>query len=290
MATDRGPVVQSALLRGELVDLRRASGLTQNQVASALDWSSSKLIRIEGGQSSISQVDLDALLTRYGVTSESRRERLHTLNRGAKEPGWWDKYKDEVAPIHLTYVGFEAGASYVRQFQSGFLPDLLQTADYAEAVTGNSVDAARVAAIVSLRLERQSELAQREPRPRQDYVIDEAVIRRYVGSAKSPDAMCDQLHQIADRAEQDDLVTIRVLPFHVGTQRGLYGSFTLLEFDEGLPDLLYIDAGRGEFAKPVKGDNPRVVEYRNDFEFLLGNALSAERSIELIRRSAENMS
>jgi transcriptional regulator with XRE-family HTH domain len=290
VATDQGPVVQSALLRGELVRLRRESELTQEQVASSLEWSPSKLIRVEGGRSSITKVDLDALLTKYGVTSESIRERLHTLNKGARERGWWDKYRDEVAPTYLNYVGFEAGAAFIRQFVSGFLPGLLQTADYAEAVTVNSVDAVRVASVVGLRLQRQVQLAQRDPRPRQYYVVDEAVIRRHVGIARSPDIMPDQLRRIADSAEHDDLVTVRVIPFGAGAHRGLYGPFTLLEFDGGLPDLLYIDAGRGEFASMVMGHDSRVAEYRDDFELLLEDAVSADKSIELIRSVAEEMS
>jgi transcriptional regulator with XRE-family HTH domain len=290
VATDQGPVVQSALLRGEIVRLRRESGLTQEQVAADLEWSPSKLIRVEGGRSSITKVDLDALLAKYGVTSESTRERLQLLNRGARERGWWDKYRDDVAPTYLSFVGFEAGAAFVREYESAFVPGLLQTADYAEAVTVNSVDAVRVAAIVGLRLQRQSELAQRDPRPRQYYVVDEAVIRRHVGIAKSPDIMPAQLRQIADNAEQDDLVTVRVIPFEAGAHRGLSGPFTLLEFEGGLPDLLYIDAGRGEFASMVHGDDPRVVEYRDDFELLLEDALAADKSIELIRAAAEEMS
>jgi transcriptional regulator with XRE-family HTH domain len=290
MATDQGPVVQSALLRGELVRLRRESGLTQEQVAAQLEWSPSKLIRVEGGRSAITKVDLDALLVRYGVTSESTRERLQALNRGARERGWWDKYRDDVSPTYLNYVGFEAGAAFIRQFQSGFLPGLLQTVEYAEAVTVNSVDAIRVAGIVGLRRQRQSQLAQRDPRPRQYYVVDEAVIRRHVGIAKDPDIMPSQLREIADRAEQDDLVTVRVIPFEAGAHRGLYGPFTLLEFDGGLPDLLYIDAGRGEFASMVHGEDPRIAEYRDDFELLLEDALTAEKSVELIRNIAEEMS
>jgi len=50
----------------------------------AMEWSPSKLIWVEGGKSSITEVDLDALLTKYGVTSESTRERLQLLNRGAR--------------------------------------------------------------------------------------------------------------------------------------------------------------------------------------------------------------
>ena len=126
--------------------------------------------------------------------------------------------------------------------------------------------------------------------PRQYYVVDEAVIRRHVGIAKDPAIMPDQLRTVADRAEHDDLVTIRVIPFQAGAHRGLYGPFTLLEFDGGLPDVLYIDVGRGEFATMVMGNDPRVAEYQDDFELLLEDALPADKSIELIRRVAEEMS
>ncbi len=233
---------------------------------------------------------LDALLTRYGVTSESTRERLQLLNRGSRERGWWGRYGDDISPTYLNYVGLEAGAAFIRQFQSAFVPGLLQTAEYAEAVTVNAVDAVRVAAVVGLRLQRQAELTQRDPRPRQYYVIDEAAIHRHVGIAKDPAIMPNQLREIADKAEQDDLVTVRVIPFAAGAHRGLYGPFTLLEFNGGLPDLLYVDAGRGEFASMVHGDDPRVADYRDDFELLLEEALSAEKSIDLFRSVAEEMS
>lgn len=289
MATDQGPVVLSALLRNELVRLRREGDLTQEQVAAELEWSPSKLIRVEGGRNSITKVDLDALLTRYGVTSESRRDQLQALNRGAKEPAWWDKYRADVSPTYLNFVGLEAGAAFIRQFESVFLPGLLQTPEYAEAVTVNSVDAVRVADIVGLRLRRQSELAKREPRPRQYYVLDEAAIRRHVGISKNPEIMPHQLRHIAGVAEQDDLVTVRVIPFEAGAHRGLYGPFTLLDFDGGLPDVLYIDAGRGEFASMVVGAE-QTAEYRADFETLLEDALTADKSVDFLRSIAEEMS
>lgn len=292
MATDQGPVVQSALLRGELVRMRREKDLTQEQVAEQLDWSQSKLIRVEGGRSSITKVDLDALLTEYGVTSESTRERLQTLNRGARRTGWWDKYRDHISQSYLNYVGFETGASFIRQFESAYVPGSLQTLDYAQAVTSNTVDVdsvglVMIGSIVGLRLERQAEMAQRSPQPRRYYVVDEAVIHRYVGFDTDPTIMPDQLRSLADRAEGDDSITVRVMPFKAGAHRGL-DPFTLLEFEGGLPEVLYIDTGSGEFASMVFGGD-RVSDYRDDFESLVEKALSAEDSIELMRSVAEEM-
>jgi transcriptional regulator with XRE-family HTH domain len=288
MATDQGPVVQSALLRTELIRLRKESGLTQEQVALALDWSPSKLIRVEGGRSSITKVDLDALLTEYGISSESIRERLQVLNRGTRERAWWASYREGINPTYLEYVGYEAGAAYIRQFQSGAVPGLLQTPEYAEILTANSVDAMRVGPAVKFRLQRQAELAQRSAPPRQYHVVDEAVIRRHVGIKKDPAVMPNQLRTIADRAEREESLTVRVIPFTAGAHPGLAGPFTLLEFDGAMPDLLYLDAGRE--TSLITGSDSRIGEYADDFEVLLENSLSATASIDLIRQVAEEMS
>ncbi len=289
MTSDQGPVVQSAMLRSELVRLRRQNGLTQEQVAGELEWSPSKLIRIEGGRSAVTKVDLDALLTRYDVSSEEDRERLQTLNRGARERGWWDKYQEKIAEPYVRYVGFEAGASFIRQFESAFVPALLQTAEYAKAVT-TGVDPGLVASHVELRMQRQAELARRSSKPPQYYVIDEAVIRRYVGISTDPAIMPDQLRSLANRAAADDLVTVRMIPFTAGIYKGFAGTYTLLEFDGGLPDLLYVDPGRGALGNVVSGDDPLVAECRDDFEACIEVSLSEAESIEAIRSVAEGMS
>lgn len=289
MATDQGPVVQSAMLRNELSRLRKESGLTQEQVADALDWSPSKLIRVEGGRSSITKVDLDALLSTYRVSSEGQRERLQTLNRGARERGWWDSYRGEITPTYLEYVGYEAGAAFIRQFQSGTVPGLLQTREYAEVIAGNSINpVVQAGAAVKFRLQRQTELAGRSQPPRQYHVLDEAAIRRHVGIKQDPVIMPDQLRHIADRAEREELLTVRVIPFAAGAHPGQAGPFTVLEFEGPLTDLLYLDAGR-EVAL-ISGGDQRIGEYADDFEVLLESSLSASDSIELIRQIAEEIS
>jgi transcriptional regulator with XRE-family HTH domain len=288
MASDQGPVIQSAILRSELVRLRKARGITQEQVAGNLEWSASKLIRVEGGHSSITKVDLDALLAQYDVASEDERERLQSLNRGAKETGWWEAYRSDTAPAYLNYVGYEAGAAFIRQFFGTVVPGLLQTPEYAEALTAVSVDPVQVASAVKLRVQRQTELARRESPPRQYFVLDEAVIRRHIGVAKDPGIMPSQLLHIVSRARDDDRVTVRVIPFSKGEHAGVSGPFTLLEFDGGLPDLLYLDTGR-EAINMVSSDD-KVSEYADIFERVLEVALPAEESLEFIRAAAEEMS
>ncbi len=289
MASDQGPVVQSAVLRSELVRLRKERGLTQEQVAGNLEWSASKLIRVEGGRSSITKVDLDALLGQYGVTSESQRERLSNLNRGARAVGWWNAYRNDASAPYLSYVGYEAGAAFIRQFPGTVVPGLLQTPEYARALTVVFVEErSKVDSVVGLRLQRQSELAHRGTSPRQYYVLDEAVIRRHIGIQEDRAIMPDQLTHIVNRARDDERITVRVIPFDAGAHAGLSGPFTLLEFDGGLPDLLYLDAGR-EVIGMISGDD-RIAEYADTFESLVEAALSAEDSLEFIRSAAAEMS
>jgi transcriptional regulator with XRE-family HTH domain len=290
MTSDQGPVVQSALLRSELVRLRKDKGLTQQQVAAELAWSPSKVIRIEGGHSSITQVDLDALLGRYGRTADKERERLQTLNRDARKKGWWDRYREVISADYLDYVGYESGAASVRQFQGSVVPGLLQTREYAEVLTANSVEEEdKAGPVVKLRLQRQTELAKRKVPPHQTYVLDEAVIRRHVGIHKDPAIMPAQLQHIVDRARSDDLITIRVILFEAGAHAGLSGPFTLLGFDGGLPDILYLDAGRGAISMII-GSEVMISDYAASFAALLEDALPADKSLAFIERAAEEMS
>ena len=58
MPTVQDPAVQRRLLRGELRRARNAAKLRQAEVAEAMDWSPSKLIRIEKGDVNVSTNDL----------------------------------------------------------------------------------------------------------------------------------------------------------------------------------------------------------------------------------------
>jgi Domain of unknown function (DUF5753)/Helix-turn-helix domain len=285
MAADQGPVVGSAILRAELVRLRRDKELTQEEVARDLEWSPSKLIRIEGGRSSITKVDLDALLGQYDAASASQR--LQELNRSARERAWWDKYKGSFDDGYLSFIGYEAGASFIRQTEM-VVPGLLQTPEYAAAMTMGQLEPSRVKSVVNLRMQRQTELAERASRPRQYYVLDEGVVRRHIGIRTDPAIMPHQLRSIADKAESDELLQVRIIPFDAGEHIGLLGAFTLLEFAQSLPDVLYLDPGRGTII--LDQDAEKVSAYRDDFESLLDHALSEEDSIKLIRTAADMMS
>ena len=134
MADGGSPLVQRRRLRTELKKARQASGLTQDQVAGEMDWSLSKIIRIESASSGISANDLKALLQLYGVKDPGQVDSLLALARAARERSWWSAYRDVAPQPLLQLIEYESAAHVIRQFETMFIPGILQTEDYARAV------------------------------------------------------------------------------------------------------------------------------------------------------------
>ncbi len=65
-----------------------------------MDWSLSKLIRIEAGSVGISTNDLKALLRHYQLDDPDLTSELVALARAARERSWWSVYRD-VAPVRM---------------------------------------------------------------------------------------------------------------------------------------------------------------------------------------------
>ena len=137
MADGGSPLVQRRRLRAELKKARQTSGLTQDQVADEMDWSLSKIIRIESGSSGISANDLKALLQLYGVTDPEQVDALLALARAALQRSWWSAYRDIAPQSLLQLIEYESAAHVIRQFETMFIPGILQIEDYARAVIQN---------------------------------------------------------------------------------------------------------------------------------------------------------
>ena len=104
------PAVPRRRLRTELKRARQQAGLTQEAVAAEMDWSLSKIIRIETGSVGVSTNDLAALLRLYEVDSAERTEDLVALARAARRQSWWSKYRRSVSPAYFQYLEYEADA------------------------------------------------------------------------------------------------------------------------------------------------------------------------------------
>ncbi|MFG2006080.1 helix-turn-helix domain-containing protein [Spirillospora sp. NPDC048911] len=274
MPSGPGPVVQRAILTSELQRLRLANGSTQGQVAAALDWSPSKLIRIEGGTVGISTTDLHALLRYYGLQeSDPHVAKLTELARDGRQRGWWALYRNEISSEYSEFIGYEAGASTIRSFQPLMIPGLLQTEDYANALTIEFVSGSHAQRdiVVEVRMQRQEMVLDRADSV--IMVIDEAALRRQVGGQVDPSIMPRQLQHMITMADKAN-ISIEVIPFKNGAHFGMMGEFTILEFaDSRLGDVLFLENARTSDLTVTDRDS-RITDYRVAFENLRALVLS----------------
>jgi transcriptional regulator with XRE-family HTH domain len=237
----------SALRRQLLAELRRLRPPevhTQRQVAEALDWSPSKVTRIESGAVSLSVTDLRALLGYYGVSDPDVVERLVALarrSRRARSP--FAAYADVFSPVALRLFDFEQSASWIGEVELVVVPGLLQTEEYARALMGvYDLAAEKAERFVDSRRLRQ-ELLDRPDPPVLSFIVDESVLLRAIGGRA---VMRAQLQRLLDLAERPH-VAIRVLPLALGEHVGLRGPFVLLRFaGTNDPDVVYIEQRRGD--------------------------------------------
>jgi transcriptional regulator with XRE-family HTH domain len=237
----------SALRRQLLAELRRLRPphvQTQRQIADALDWSPSKVTRIESGAVSLSVTDLRALLSYFGVVDGELTERLVDLarrSRRARSP--FAAYADVFSPVALRFFDFEHSATWIGEVELLVVPGLLQTEAYARALMSvHDLDAEKSERFVGSRRVRQ-ELLDREDPPELSFVIDESVLLRAIGG---PDVMRAQLERLVELAQRPH-VAIRVLPLSLGEHVGLRGPFALLKFaGTHDPDVVYIEQRRGD--------------------------------------------
>ncbi|WUJ22810.1 helix-turn-helix domain-containing protein [Micromonospora sp. NBC_00389] len=118
-------------LGAELRQLRRREALTLEQVCDRLGWAStSKLSRIELGQSRPDLADVLDLLDIYQVPAPARDALIVIARDAATSRGWW-KTLGEMSERQRTYAELEAGAAHIVEYQPAVVPGLLQTPEYA---------------------------------------------------------------------------------------------------------------------------------------------------------------
>jgi transcriptional regulator with XRE-family HTH domain len=250
-----GPTVLRILLGAQLRRLREAKRITLEDAGRVIRASHSKISRLETGRVGFKDRDISDLLTFYGVNNEAERTALRSLAQRANAPGWWHDYSDVLPTWFEAYVGLEEVATQVRAYEVQFVPGLLQSEDYARAVTllGHSDELPRdIERRVRLRMARQAVLDKPDP-PNVWAVVDEAVLRRPAGS---PAVMHGQLKHLLDMAQRPN-ITIQVMPFQAGGHSAAGGPFSILRFAEpDLPDVVYLE----QLTSALYLDKPEVVD------------------------------
>jgi hypothetical protein len=227
-----------------------------------MEWSPSKIIRIEAGSVGVSANDMRALLRLYNVTEPKRVDELLTLARLARER--LTTYRD-APPKLLQFIDYEAAAAIIRGFQPLVIPGLLQTEEYARAVIQAVLPKAsktQVEALVTVRMRRQEILTRPDP-VELLAVVDEGVIRRQVGGDGAMRRQVKHLVAMADRKN----VTVEVVRFSAGVHPGVQGPFVIFEFpDAEDDDVLFLESSRGDLI--VRDEPDEIAAYAERFNAL----------------------
>lgn len=269
------PAIRRLQLGRVLRDLRKAAGLTIDQVGPDLDMSASTFNRIECGQNRIHPLVVRGALDLFGTPFETVED-VMTLAREAYRNAWW-VLQGITAD---SYPALESEASSVRNFELALVPGILQTEDYATALfTLDSVrDRNRN---LSIRMNRVKRLTGDNPMVIH-VVIDETALSRPIGG---PGVLKTQLRHLLALSRLPN-VTIQVLRTEVGANLGLRGAFSVLSFPpDTIGDLGYIDhaAGNLQISKPTK-----VKELRLRFDAIARVASTEGESEALISRLASD--
>jgi transcriptional regulator with XRE-family HTH domain len=240
---------------------RRELDKTQNEVANALDWSASKILRIENGTTAVTVSDLIALLSEL-PNLESERDDLIQLAKESKSSTIVSKYNDVLAPEFSTWLDHEAYAETIWQYEPIIVPGVLQTDEYAraiiEALLNPDIDDRNPDRIIQARRERFTSLM-RPNCPRMEIIIDEAAVRRAVGNedtTRGNTPTIDQINQIkkfntvgraaSGESIEPDLnpnVAIQIVPLSMGAYRCMRGPFEIIDLGDEDDDqyMMYLE-------------------------------------------------
>jgi transcriptional regulator with XRE-family HTH domain len=273
----QGATIGRRRLRHALRTAREAVGLTQEQVAAEMDWSTSKIIRIEAGAVSVSPIDVRALLRLYGVVEQRRVDELVSLARSSRARRWWSSFAGTLPPSYMAYIGLEAETSSVLCYTPTTLPGLFQTEAYAAKAVRRDSTGADEQSQVEVRLTRQREVLDKPNPPHITAVIDESVVRRIANDSQAQKEQLEKLMSLSSKPN----ITLQVLPFASGVND--YPSpFAILQFpDPADHDVMFVESAVADDVV----DRPEVVEpYHERFQRLLQLSLSPDESRNLIKK------
>lgn len=250
---------------------RLESGMTAEQAANELEWSTTKVSNIETGRSKRPAVsDIRLLLDVYGVTDKRERETLLDLTRQSRQRGWWSRYDDVLTS---DYTSLEAGVTGLRVFELQYIPGLLQLPEYAAAITHATLirEPAEVERVVEARMHRQEVLLHRDEPVDLWAIIDERALDLL--AASDADLHRRQVAHLADLAEATNSITLQILQPSVGLHPGMGGPFTILNYLDPDLDAIFVEADEDGLYLDKR---PQVERYRRIFDLLVSKSMDPD--------------
>jgi transcriptional regulator with XRE-family HTH domain len=276
------PTVRERQLGAQLRGLREGRSWSLAEVARRLCMSVSKLSRMENGHRGVRLVDLAAMLAIYEVTG-THREELLDLCTGSDQRGWWQQFGSRLSVQLQTLIPLEADATRIVNFETIFVPGLLQSGEYTRAVmrdVGMITDEVIIEERMVARLARQAVLRGQSP-PEFLAIIDEPALHRLIGGR---DVMRRQLEHLVELSGWWN-IDIRVVPMTVSAHPGLNGPFVLYRF-VGKPTVINLE---NRTSRLFLEEPDEIKIYGAVVSRLVEVALDSQGSIELIAALARRL-
>jgi transcriptional regulator with XRE-family HTH domain len=274
VANESNPTLRRRELGFLLRQLRTDLGLSVDVVAERAMFSQTKLSRLETGRVGASPRDIRDLLLVYGVTDPALREQLMALAKEGKQRAWWQG----LDLPYETYIGLEAEATSIRDYNTDIVQGLLQVEEYARALfeAGEPPqDGATIDKRTDARIKRQA-LLTREGGPVFRFILDEGALHRPVGG---PAVMRAQLARLIEVSNLHS-VEFRLIPLKVGAHPALDSTFVILEFNStSVNDVVYVEGAVGNIYLESAVELER---YRKMWSRLEAIAVSPEDSVSLV--------
>ncbi|MCF2527324.1 helix-turn-helix domain-containing protein [Yinghuangia soli] len=250
---------------------REMAGRTQVDVSSVLHISFKHYSAMELGtripSRDVMEV-MDDTLDARGALVAIREEMVRSPH-----PEWFQKLRE-----------LEVQATGIWQFEVQVVPGLLQTEGYARAVL-EAAPRRRLTRTVeedlAIRIERQALLTAPEG-PEFWFVLDESTLDRRPADRT---VMAGQLERLLEVAQFPN-VTLQVLPLARGFHAMLDGPATILKFDHGSDDVVYVEPiGQGLISY-----DPATITYvTRRCDLLRAEASPPAESMALIRSKLESL-
>ncbi|MFF3406653.1 helix-turn-helix domain-containing protein [Streptomyces sp. NPDC002742] len=260
---DVDPMFSRQLLSAQLQAARKKAGYSQMDVQRETKWSLSKVMRLESGRVKISTTDLRALVSYYNLSKEDS-DKLFQAADGARLQPWWYEYRSLLSEGFQSYLGYEASAAVIRNFEALFIPGLLQTEGYARALLQQSVVPEKDE-LLDLRMKRQERMLDESSETELRFLIDEAALRRVVGHPEVMEAQLDHL----ESANSLDHVSVGVVPFERGLYPLLRSPYVIFEFPKAEQErVVYLENPDGSVIlnnKAIVGVQRSVEDYLEAF-------------------------
>lgn len=210
--------------------------------------------------------------------------------RSVLSPGkWWRGREKRISASYQELIAAEARASRILHFHPVVVPGLLQTREYATAITSATIlkPATReeIEMYVEVRMRRQREILDGSGSARVVFLIEEISIRRPVGSGRTMRAQLDHLVSMMHHPA----VTLVLLPFQAPPHPGLTGAFMLIQYAKAkAPDVLCLEGAMGNV---VIRDRPDLIAaYARLADRLMATGLSGDAAAQAIRSTRDEIS